>query len=54
MTEINDSHRLRLLTTQLEDAAAHFDKHGLEQGLSRWNEAPVSTLLRRLAKQAKE
>lgn len=54
MTDVNDSHRLNLLTTQLTDAADHFDKHGLEDGLNRWNEKSVSSLLRRLAKQARE
>lgn len=48
-----DSARLRLLIAQLEDAASHFDKHGLETGLAMWKESSVASLLRRLAEQAK-
>lgn len=50
--DLDAAGRLSLLVAQLEDTAAHLDKHGLEDGLSRWNEKSVSSLLRRLAKQS--
>lgn len=52
--DIDNTTRLQLLIAQLEDAAAHFDKHGVEKGLERWRDPSISALLRRLAKQARQ
>ena len=51
-SDFDDAARLRLLIAQLGDVADHLDKHGVEVGLERWNEASVSALLRKLANQS--